>query len=48
MSSSESTALTTGPDADELQKKAWTEIIAVLEEEAPEISLIARGVYQGV
>ncbi|CAG7938251.1 unnamed protein product [Penicillium salamii] len=44
----ESGALTTGPNAEDLQEKVWTEIIAVLEEEAPEVSIIARGVYQGV
>ncbi|KAJ5336560.1 Short-chain dehydrogenase/reductase SDR [Penicillium brevicompactum] len=44
----ESTALTTGSHAEELQEKIWAEIIAVLEAEAPEISIIARGVYQGV
>ncbi|CAG7929071.1 unnamed protein product [Penicillium olsonii] len=44
----ESRALTTGPHAEELQEKVWAEVIAVLEEEAPEVSIISRGVYQGV
>lgn len=35
-------------EGEELQEKAWGEIIAVLEEEAPELSLISRGLYQGV
>ncbi|KAJ5555128.1 Short-chain dehydrogenase/reductase SDR [Penicillium sp. DV-2018c] len=41
----ESAALTTGPGADELQKKVWEEVINVLVDEAPEVSLIARGLY---
>ncbi|KAI1835746.1 hypothetical protein DTO027I6_3127 [Penicillium roqueforti] len=44
----ESTALTTILEGEELQEKAWEEIIAVLEEQAPEVSLVARGLYQGV
>jgi hypothetical protein len=35
-------------EGEELQEKAWEEIIAVLEVQAPEVSLISRGLYQGV
>ncbi|OQE23992.1 hypothetical protein PENFLA_c010G06289 [Penicillium flavigenum] len=44
----ESAALTTGLEGEELQEKAWEEIISVLEVQAPEVSLVSRGLYQGV
>ncbi|KAJ5124245.1 Short-chain dehydrogenase/reductase SDR [Penicillium bovifimosum] len=44
----ESAALTTGPGADELQAKVWSEVITVLTDEAEEVNLIARGLYPGL
>ncbi|KAJ5780554.1 Short-chain dehydrogenase/reductase SDR [Penicillium paradoxum] len=38
----ESAALTTSPEGEELQEKTWEEIIALLEEQVPEVSIISR------
>jgi hypothetical protein len=39
---SESTALTTGSEGKQFQDKAWTEILEVLETQAPEVRSIVQ------